>query len=466
MAVEALSAFPASVVAGDTLRLDLSDGDYPSGTWSLSVVLRGADVIKTFGADSVSGNAYELVIAASDMAKLPPGPYSVTYVYTDGDERASVPMGTTQVTVDPTQAAPKSIARRTLVAMEKALEELAGGSNASVSFNGQSFSKKNLKELQDAIDRQRLIVAREDNAADLAAGRGRSRNIYTRFGPFGSCGEYCSYVGLDPVRHQRRRRFAGELAALVQKSRDLFKLNPYMRKFRTDLIANVFGSEGITLQMKIKEEADRVVYADDGREQHPWSSRRESMAGSETAQPMMTCVERAKKHGIKLRSPGVRFSHHDGHNGSTRAKAVVKAGQPDVYANNLIERAWKRWQKRENCTVSKRHTYAQTREQRLTMCARDGDVFIRHVRGFRGPERLQLRHSTHRQRNGWITRSIGSCPTAITSRWASNTTNGARSRRTTSSSASPATGNTALTASHGRRFLQRAATTSGWMRAT
>src|SRR5438045_6342869 len=55
---------------------------------------------------------------------------------------------------------------------------------------------------------------------------------------------------------------------LVQKSRDLFKLNPYMRKFRTDLITNAFGSQAITLQMKIKEDADRVVYADNGSKQH------------------------------------------------------------------------------------------------------------------------------------------------------------------------------------------------------
>ena len=167
---------------------------------------------------------------------------------------------------------------------------------------------------------------------------------------------------------------------LVQRSRDLFKTNPYMRKFRTDLIANVFGSEGITLQMKIKEETDRVVYADDGRELHPWAVAEKAwLEAKQRSHDELR--ERAEQHGLKLRKREFVTLTTTGRNGSTKAKAVVKAGQPDVYANNLIERAWKRWQKRENCTVSKRHTYAETRHQRLTMCARDGDVFIRHVRG-------------------------------------------------------------------------------------
>lgn len=157
---------------------------------------------------------------------------------------------------------------------------------------------------------------------------------------------------------------------LCQRSRDLFKENPYMRKFRADLIANVFGSEGITLQMKIKEEADRVVYAEEKSylesRQQWWNDLR----------------ERGDKQNIKLREREFVHVEVTGTNGSTRAKATVKAGQPDTYANNLIERAWKRWQKRENCTVGRRHTYAQTREHRLVMAARDGDCFIRLVRGF------------------------------------------------------------------------------------
>jgi len=160
---------------------------------------------------------------------------------------------------------------------------------------------------------------------------------------------------------------------LVQYSRDLFKMNPYMRKFRVDLIANVFGATGIILQMKIKEEADRVVYA---AEEKSWlEAKRRSRK---------ELVERAEKHGIKLRTREFFVEETTGQNGSTRTKAVIKTGQPDAYANNLIERAWKRWQLKQNCTVGRRHSYQQTRHQRLIMCARDGDVFIRLLRWRKG----------------------------------------------------------------------------------
>jgi lambda family phage portal protein len=169
--------------------------------------------------------------------------------------------------------------------------------------------------------------------------------------------------------------------ALVQRSRDLFKMNPYMRKFRSDLITNVFGSEGITLQMKIKEETDRVVYA---AEEKSWLIAKQRANEEWCKRAKRVNMPFPKREYIRMDGERIQARSFSMLNGAARAKATVKAGQPDVFANNLIERAWRRWQKRENCTVGKRHTYAQTREHRLVQCARDGDCFIRHVRGKAG----------------------------------------------------------------------------------
>lgn len=165
---------------------------------------------------------------------------------------------------------------------------------------------------------------------------------------------------------------------LVQYSRDLFKLNPYMRKFVTDIITNVFGSEGITLQMKIKEETDRVVYA---AEEKSWLAAKQRSNDEWCERGKRVNVPFPKRQYLTLDGEPANLRGY-GLNGNSKAKATVKAGQPDVFSNNLIERAWKEWQKRQNCTAGKRHTYAQTREHRLVMCARDGDCFIRHIRGF------------------------------------------------------------------------------------
>lgn len=178
---------------------------------------------------------------------------------------------------------------------------------------------------------------------------------------------------------------------LIQKARDLFKLNPYMRKFRMDQIANVFGSEGITLQMKIKEEADRVVYAApvDGKydprqlAEKAWLEAKQRSREEWRQRAMAIQKRRPDFDSPFLYQRQYLTETTTGQNGSTRAKAAVKAGQPDLYANNLIERAWKRWQRAENCTVTRRFTYAQTRHHRITMFARDGSCYIRHVRGFK-----------------------------------------------------------------------------------
>ena len=184
MAVTALTAFPAYFNAGDTVRLSLANTDYPSSAWTLDVVLRGASS-KTFRA-TADGTGYAVVIPAADSAKLTPGSYNVTLVYTHTDgERDSEPYGRVEVLPNPTAAPAKTIARQTLDAMEAALLKLAGGSNASVSFNGQSFTKKNLDQLQNAIERQKGIVRLEEQRA---SGRARYGGIGVRFGrPYAQC---------------------------------------------------------------------------------------------------------------------------------------------------------------------------------------------------------------------------------------------------------------------------------------
>jgi len=183
MAVDTLTQFPAAIIAGNTVRLNISDGDYPSSDWGLAVVLNGP-ALKNFAASAGSNNSFDLVITAAQTAAISPGEYSVTFVYTETatTERASLDMGTVQVVADPTAELALTQAQETLAAMKTALHTLASGVNQAVNFNGQSFTKKNLDELQDAIGRQQLIVDREQALVDQALGRSRSRNIYTVFG--------------------------------------------------------------------------------------------------------------------------------------------------------------------------------------------------------------------------------------------------------------------------------------------
>lgn len=167
MAVETLTEFPASFFAGDTVRVTISDADFPSTTWSLRVLFQSPTASKSFAATAVGGSstAYALVIAATDSAKLAAGLYVVSFVYTEtatSERKTGEASYAVAVYSDPTGAFDKTIARQTLEAMEAAFLKLSKGIRVSVNFNGQSFTNRNIKEFQEAIEHQRAVVFAED----------------------------------------------------------------------------------------------------------------------------------------------------------------------------------------------------------------------------------------------------------------------------------------------------------------
>lgn len=158
-------------------------------------------------------------------------------------------------------------------------------------------------------------------------------------------------------------------ARLVQYCRDAFIENPYLRKFKDDAISNVHGSKGITLQSKVTEEGDRVVFSSD--EKAFLDAKRRDRA---------ELVKRGKRFGIKFRerefyrelSTDLERAMED--RKGNRAKATVKAGQPDVFANTLIEREWKAWQK--SCDITGKRNWRSICNLLLFQMIRDGAVFI------------------------------------------------------------------------------------------
>jgi lambda family phage portal protein len=143
--------------------------------------------------------------------------------------------------------------------------------------------------------------------------------------------------------------------ALRARSRDLFRTDVYFKKYKEELWANVFGSEGITCRMRVKEQEDRIVYD---------SAEKNFRQG---------CANREERIAKYLER---KFAN----NGFYRQSATIKVGDLDLYANKLIEDAWARWKRREFCTVTGALSYNEVCQLRLLSCARDGDYFLRHVR--------------------------------------------------------------------------------------
>lgn len=55
----------------------------------------------------------------------------------------------------------------------------------------------------------------------------------------------------------------------------------------------------------------------------------------------------------------------------------------DEAANKAIETAWIEWGNRKNCTVDKRYSWQDVQELFITTLAKDGEILIRKIRGFK-----------------------------------------------------------------------------------
>jgi len=143
--------------------------------------------------------------------------------------------------------------------------------------------------------------------------------------------------------------------ALRSRSRDLFRTDVYFKKYKEELWANVFGAEGITCRMEVKENEDRVLYSPDEKNFLEGHYRRR---------------ERVARH----------LERKFGQRTLSERQATIQIGDMDLYANKVIEDGWREWKRREYCTVAGCFDYNQVCQIRLLSAARDGDFFIRHVR--------------------------------------------------------------------------------------
>ncbi len=144
--------------------------------------------------------------------------------------------------------------------------------------------------------------------------------------------------------------------ALRSRSRDLFRTDVYFKKYKEELWANVYGAEGITCRMEIKEQEDRVVY----------SAAEKSFLRAHERRRMRIANYLERRFGERKLE--------------ARQTAQVLTGDMDLYANNLIEKAWREWKRRDYCTVAGCLDYNEVCQIRLLSAARDGDFFLRHIR--------------------------------------------------------------------------------------
>lgn len=91
--------------------------------------------------------------------------------------------------------------------------------------------------------------------------------------------------------------------------------------------------------------------------------------------------ELARNDSYVARYLNLLASNVVGHNGvRVNVKARDEDQTLDVIGNTIIERSWKKWSKKGNCTVDGQLSFLDCQKMFIEALARDGEVLIRHVR--------------------------------------------------------------------------------------
>lgn len=161
-----LSRMPASMIAGDALRLAIPAGDFPaSDGWAVALVLQalaGSAPVAVNASDE--GDEWLMVLASAASALLAPGDFRYLIAATKDGDRSTIDQGQITILPDPAAAATdqRSPARRALDAIDAVLESRASSEDMEFTFaDGRALKKVPHIDLLALRKHYTRIVTRE-----------------------------------------------------------------------------------------------------------------------------------------------------------------------------------------------------------------------------------------------------------------------------------------------------------------
>lgn len=157
------TAVPASLIAGDSWRWDITLADYlPADGWTLKYSIRGPSVLPVQAA-TPSGDTYQVRIAPADTGKLSAGQYRWTsWVENAGGDRFTVASGMLVVVPNPaTVGTVESHAAKMVRFIEAALEGRIPEDMQAFTIGGRSVQQIPILELRQLLGHYRTELRRE-----------------------------------------------------------------------------------------------------------------------------------------------------------------------------------------------------------------------------------------------------------------------------------------------------------------
>lgn len=188
---------PALAECGDTVSISQQFSNYDASAWTIALFLSFNGTAATNVAGTGTGTNWSFVLPAATTSNLSAGNYFFAYYATSTSNNTRNTVATGAITFIPNLAATQtvSISQQQLDALNATILTLSASGNASCSFNGQSFTKRDLHQLMEMRRELEAQVFREQRAAANLRGVVDSGNIAPRFVP-DACGPYPYYWGI------------------------------------------------------------------------------------------------------------------------------------------------------------------------------------------------------------------------------------------------------------------------------
>lgn len=184
MPVTTTSGIPCRIISGDTAIFTLSDSAHPASGWLLDFVLSRNGIKLSTTRATADGDNYAVTLTAALSASLAPGQAQWTLVYTERTgsppQRDTGDSGWLIIAPDPAGSLTPTANQLALAACNAAIAGLVASPEQTVSFNGQSFTSRNIGDLFTARDRLQVLVNNELREMGISQ-KGGARLIRFRF---------------------------------------------------------------------------------------------------------------------------------------------------------------------------------------------------------------------------------------------------------------------------------------------
>ncbi len=190
MGVISLTSFPCSFESGNTyivtLPLQGQTQAYDPAVWTAKIWLGLNGATPTGITATSSGQNFIFTFSATATAALPPGDYQYAIYVTDaGNERETALTGGIEILPNLAAAITPSFAQAQVTLLEGVLAAFNATDKQSVSLNGQSFARADIKTYQSQWSFWKSQTITEQH---IAAAR-RGENVRNDFAPhFGEPG--------------------------------------------------------------------------------------------------------------------------------------------------------------------------------------------------------------------------------------------------------------------------------------